>query len=216
MNGSDLTVTPAHLQRQLRFLSEIDRLKSVVRATGLMDGSRRENSAEHSWHLAMCAMVLAEHAPAAAAVSRALAMALIHDIVEIDAGDVFCYDEAAYAGKLEREWRAAERVFGLLPEDQGRELRELWEEFEAGESADARFAVALDRLQPLLQNHGCGGGTWRRHGITRERVERRMEPIRRGAPALWPFVVRVLDELETAGVFGADPGVALDGVPPAP
>ena len=208
-----MTQSPARVQRQLAFLSEIDRLKSVLRATGLMDGSRRENSAEHSWHLAMCAMVLAEHAPSDADVPRAVWMALLHDIVEIDAGDAFCYDEAANVGKEERERCAAERIFGLLPDDQAVELRGLWAEFEAGRSADARFAVALDRLQPLLQNHGCAGGTWRRHGITRERVTRRMEPIRTGVPALWPFVLDVLDELEAAGAFGAEGADALDATP---
>lgn len=197
-------VSSERVQQQLHFLSEIDKLKCVLRATRLTDDSRRENSAEHSWHLAMCAVVLAEHAAPGTDTARALAMTLVHDIVEIDAGDAFCYDPAANVGKQERELRAAERIFGLLPEDQGASLRQLWEEFEGGETPEARFAVALDRLQPLLQNHGCGGGTWRRHGITRNQVARRMEPIRTGAPPLWPFVLQVLDELEAEGVFSSE------------
>lgn len=125
-------------------------------------------------------------------------MLLVHDVVEIDAGDAFCYDAAAHVGKEERERCAADRLFGLLPAEQGLELRTRWEEFEAGASAEARFAVALDRLQPLLQNRANGGGTWREHGVTREQVLRRMEPIRAGAPGLWPFVMEVIDEV-TAG-----------------
>lgn len=187
------------LARQLRFVVEIDRLKTVLRQTLLTDASRQENSAEHSWHLALMAALLAEHAGAPVSVQRTMTMVLVHDVVEIDAGDAFCYDAAANVGKEERERRAAERIFGLLPAGQAAELRALWEEFEAGETADARFAVALDRLQPLLQNIHSGGGSWRAHGITRGQVLRRMDPIRTGAPALWPQVLAVVEEAVAAG-----------------
>ncbi len=190
------------LEHQLRFVAELDRLKAVVRRTSLLDGSRRENSAEHSWHLAMMALALAEHAPEGIDLLRTVSMVLVHDVVEIDAGDVFCYDADASEGKQERERRAAERVFGLLPGAQGEPLRELWEEFEEGRTPEARFATALDRLEPLLQNYHNAGGTWREHGITRAQVLGRMEPIRSAAPALWPFVLRVLDEIEAAGGLG--------------
>jgi len=182
------------LARQLAFLAEIDRLKGVLRQTTLIDQSRRENSAEHSWHLALAALVLAEHAPQGADVGRVVRMVLVHDLVEIDAGDAFAYDAAANVGKDERERLAAERLFGLLPPDQGAELRALWEEFERADTPDAAFAVALDRLQPLLVNHHGGGGSWTRHGITRAQVLARMAPIERALPSLWAEVLRMVDE----------------------
>ena len=187
------------ISRQLRFVLEIDALKRVLRQTLLTDGSRRENSAEHSWHLALMAVLLAEHAPEGVRVERVVKMALIHDVVEIDAGDAFCYDADAMDGKEARERRAAERIFGLLPADQAAELKALWEEFEVGESPDARFANALDRLQPLLHNFETDGGSWRAHGITHARVLERMRPIERGAPALWALVVRILEAARERG-----------------
>ncbi|MFL5581918.1 MAG: HD family hydrolase [Gemmatimonadaceae bacterium] len=185
---------PDRLRRQLAFLVEIDRLKGVLRKTRLIDRSRQENSAEHSWHLALAAVVLAEHAPAGADVARVVRMVLVHDLVEIDAGDVFAYDAAANVGKAEREQGAAQRLFGLLPEAQGAELRGLWEEFERGDTPDAAFAVALDRLQPLLVNHHSGGGSWTQHGVTRAQVLARMAPIERALPSLWAEVLAVVDE----------------------
>ena len=187
------------LERQLRFVIEIDRLKTVLRQTLVCDASRRENSAEHSWHLAMMAVLLADYAPAGADLMRAVKMALIHDIVEIDAGDAFCYDPSATAGKEERERLAAERIFSILPTDQAAEMRELWDEYEEMASAESRYANALDRLQPLLQNLQTDGGTWRMHGVERERVRQRMEPIRAGMPDVWPFVERALDRALAAG-----------------
>ncbi|HEX2190719.1 MAG TPA: HD domain-containing protein [Longimicrobiaceae bacterium] len=190
---------PDRIARQLRFVVEIDRLKTVIRRTLLTDASRRENSAEHSWHLALMAALLSEHAGAGVDVARTMKMVLVHDVVEIDAGDAFCYDAAANVGKEERERLAAERIFGLLPPEQAEELRALWEEFEAGETPEARFAVALDRLQPLIQNIHSGGGSWREHGIAREQVLRRMEPIRTGAPALWPTVLEAVERAVAEG-----------------
>ncbi|MGI9182935.1 MAG: HD domain-containing protein [Longimicrobiaceae bacterium] len=184
----------ARLTRQLDFIWEIDRLKGILRQTRVLGGERRENSAEHSWHLAVMAVLLGEYAAPGADVLRVVKMVLIHDLVEIDADDVFCYDAAATVGKAERELRAAERIFGLLPQDQERELRALWEEFEAGETPEARFAVALDRLQPLIENYHSEGGTWRIHGIARDQVLARMEPIRDALPDLWPYVMGIIDE----------------------
>ena len=141
------------LPAQLRFIVEIDRLKSVLRRTWLIDGTRRENSAEHSWHIALMAMLLAEHAPEGLSLPRVMRMLLVHDLVEIDAGDTFAYDVAGNRDRALREQAAADRLFGILPADQARDLRELWDEFEEGATADAVFALALDRLQPLLL--GC-------------------------------------------------------------
>lgn len=193
------------LGRQLAFIMELDRLKGVLRQTRVLDGARHENSAEHSWHLALCAVVLADHAPAGIDLARVLKMVLVHDVVEIDAGDAFCYDADANVGKEERERMAAGRIFGLLPGEQGNELRGLWEEFEAGASADARFAVALDRLQPLLLNFAGEGGSWRQHRVTHDQVMLRMAPIRHGAPELWPAVVRFLDEAVARGYLAPAP-----------
>ena len=179
---------PDRLDRQLRFVIEIDKLKRVLRQTMLMDATRSENSAEHSWHLALMAILMEEYSPRPVDLGQVLRMVLVHDIVEIDAGDTFCYDVEANLDKAMREEEAAERIFGLLPPEQGFELRSLWEEFEAETTPEARFATALDRLQPLLHNLQTGGGTWRIHGVAREQVLARMQPIRVAMPDLWPFV----------------------------
>ena len=199
MSPTDDSPAPSRAERQLAFLVDADRLKGVVRQTLLCDGSRRENSAEHSWHLALMASVLAEHAEGAVDIPRVIHMLLIHDLVEIDAGDTFAYDTAANVDREARERLAAERIFGQLPPEQARTTRELWEEFERQATPDARFAVALDRLQPLLNNHHSSGGSWRTHNITRAQVLRRMEPIRRGLPALWPTVESIVAHNCTLG-----------------
>jgi putative hydrolase of HD superfamily len=188
-------VTPSNLVQQLAFLREIDRLKSVVRLSPLIDGSRRENSAEHSWHLAMYALVLAEHAAGTVDVQRVVKMLLIHDIVEIDAGDVPFHVPATHVGQDERERLAAERLFGLLPAAQAAEFRELWFEFEAAESDDAKFAKALDRFQPMLHNAATAGGTWVECAVTLEQVKARCRPpIEGGAPALWAAAASMAEE----------------------
>lgn len=181
------------LNAQLRFLLEVDKLKRILRQSLLVDGSRRENSAEHSWHVSLVALVLAGRCDPPVDVGHVVELCLVHDLVEIDAGDTFCYDAGANLDREERERRAADRLFGLLPDDQGRELRALWEEFEAGETPDARFAVALDRLQPLLNNHHSNGGSWVAHGIARSQVLARMRPIESGLPAAWPVVLDLVE-----------------------
>ncbi|MGD8277020.1 MAG: HD domain-containing protein [Gemmatimonadota bacterium] len=183
------------LQDQLRFIVEIDKLKSVSRRTRLIDGSRRENSAEHSWHLGIMAVLLAEYAPDAIDRARVLELVLLHDLVEIDAGDTFAYDVAGNVDRLERERAAADRLFGLLPPDQAARCRARWDEFEAGDTPEARFALALDRLQPLLQNVAANGGAWRSHGVSREQVLERMRPIRDVSDTLWRFVQESLEEV---------------------
>lgn len=192
-------MTNPRLQQQIAFVVEIDRLKQVLRQTLLMDASRRENSAEHSWHLAMMALVLAEYAPAEVDIQRAIHQVLIHDLVEIDAGDTFCYDTAANNDKADREQQAADRIFGLLPGAIAQDLRQLWDEFEAQATPTARFAASLDRIQPLLHNWQTGGGTWKQHGISRAQVMQRMAPVKTGAPELWPFVVEVIEQSAAAG-----------------
>lgn len=174
------------LQQQLAFLSEIDKLKTVLRQSPLLDGSRRENSAEHSWHLAMYALLLPEYASANIDPLRVIKMLLIHDVVEVDVGDTPIHQAHDSARQQAQEAQAATRLFGLLPASQGADLLALWHEFEQGQSEDAQFAKALDRLQPLLVNLHTGGGTWVDNRVTLEQVLTRYGPvIARGAPALW-------------------------------
>jgi putative hydrolase of HD superfamily len=189
------------LNQQIAFLVEADKLKSVVRRTPLVDDSRLENSAEHSWHLLLLLMVLREYGPPGIDVMRVMEMVAIHDLVEIDAGDVFAYDVQGLEAKLEREQAASNRVFGLLPADQRDRLRALWEEFEAQESPEARVANALDRLQPLLQNEHCGGGSWRGQTLADAQILRRMAPIQSVMPDMWPHVLEVIESYCRAGVL---------------
>jgi putative hydrolase of HD superfamily len=187
------------LAQQIGFILEIDKLKTVLRQTLLIDRSRRENTAEHSWHLAMMAITLADHADRPVDIGRVIRMLLVHDLVEIDAGDTFVYDFAANQDKAAREAAAAERIFGLLPSDQGTELRSLWQEFEARTTPDAAFAAALDRLQPLLHNFHTEGSTWRQHGITVEQVMTLNRTIAQGSQRLWAYTERLIEEALARG-----------------
>lgn len=198
MNGGANVVDDLsmNLLAQLDFLREVDKLKTISRRTSLMDGSRNENSAEHSWHIALAAMVLADYSNVQVDLFRVIKLLLMHDIVEIDAGDTFAFDMAGKATQAEREGIAAARLFGMLPSSQRDEFVGLWEEFEAGESAEAKFAVALDRLMPVLQNYANHGGTWKSAALNRGQVNRRLRPIGDGAAAVWAYVEKVLDEAE--------------------
>ena len=188
--------------RQIAFLLEADRLKSVLRRTPLADNSRLENSAEHSWHLGLAALTLHEYAPAGTDILHAMRLVMVHDLVEIDAGDTFAYtvDDT----KAERERLAAERLFGLLPFDQASQFRTWWDEFEARLTPSARYANALDRLQPLLLNMESGGGSWTVHGVRRSQVLERMQPIRDWVPDAWGFVLDVIDRAHAAGFIAND------------
>lgn len=181
------------LARQFAFLLEADKLKQVLRATTLTDGSRRENSGEHSWHLTLYAMVLADHAAPGVNIDRVIRMLILHDLVEIDVGDVPIHSGNGLAhGSADTqaaEAAAAERIFGLLPDDIGTDLRALWHEFEASETADAVFAKSLDRVQPVMHNLASGGGTWAEYNVTAAEIESRVgAKVARGAPQLWDWV----------------------------
>ena len=183
----------ARLDTQVAFLLEADRLKQVLRATPLADGSRRENSGEHSWHLALHALVLADQAGPDVSIDRVIRMLILHDLVEIDVGDVPIHSANGQAHGSEAtraaETAAADRIFGLLPPEIGRDLRALWEEFEAAATPDSIFAKALDRVQPVLLNHAAGGGSWTDYDVTLDQVESRVGvKVARGAPALWAHV----------------------------
>ncbi|NVB79757.1 MAG: HD domain-containing protein [Kofleriaceae bacterium] len=189
------------LSTSLAFLREADKLKSILRQSRVtFDPERRENDAEHSWHLALMAVVLAEYGPRGVDLLSVLRMVLVHDIVEIDAGDTFLYDEAHAASKAEREAAAADRLFGMLDEPLRGELRGAWEEFEEGRTPAARFARALDRLQPMLQNLYTDGASWRAHGIIAPQVRAKNgPPIRDGAPDLWAQAEAMLEDAVRRG-----------------
>jgi len=186
------------LEQQIQFIIEIDKLKQVFRQTYLLDSTRKENDAEHSWHLAMMAILLYEYAAEPDTdLLRVMKMVLIHDLVEIDAGDTFCYDEAGNKTKAAREQAAAERIFNILPRDQAGEIRRLWDEFEARQTPEARFAAALDRLQPLLHNYHTQGRAWREHGVTVDQVLERNRHMADGSEALWQYAeAMILDAVD--------------------
>ena len=187
------------LHRQIAFILEIDRLKSVLRRTYLVNDPRHENSAEHSWHLAMMALLLAEHANVEVNLLSVLKMLLVHDIVEIDAGDTYCYDAVGSEDKAAREEQAAQRIFGLLPDDQQAEMHQLWTEFEARVTPEAKFAAALDRLMPILHNYHTEGRSWLAHGITSAQVTERNRHAEEGSEALWAYVEEIIADAVKQG-----------------
>jgi putative hydrolases of HD superfamily len=181
------------LKQQINFIVEIDQLKSILRKTKPIGKDLYENDAEHTWHLAIMAVILAEHAnDPGLDLLRTIKMLLIHDIVEIDAGDTFAYDETGHLDKAEREQHAADRLFGMLPEGQRDEMRGLWDEFEANETPEARFALALDRFHPMLLNVNNGGQSWKENNIPAERVFARSQQIANGSEALWEYAQEML------------------------
>lgn len=190
------------LQQKIDFLKEVDQLKQVYRKSFLMDGSRNENDAEHTWHISLMAVILSEYAESNIDLLKVIKMLLIHDIVEIDAGDTFAYDEVGYLDKEEREQKAAERIFGLLPDEQKDHLIELWNEFEKQQSNEAKYASALDRMQPLLQNYYSKGSSWKANGITRNQVLKRNAIIKDASEQLWEYVCQLVEESVELGYLG--------------
>ena len=196
----------ARLARQIEFIVEVDKLKEIFRQTINTQSRRAENDAEHSWHLCLCVIVLAEHANHASFdVLRVLKMLIVHDIVEIDAGDTFAYDTKAMATQHEREAKAADRIFGLLPPDQERTFRGLWDEFEDKKTPEAKFATAVDRFQPMLLNCRTEGAAWNRHGVTQDRVVARNRHIAEGCAELWKYAEKMVQDAVDAGHLGAAP-----------
>ena len=182
------------LKKQMEFIIEVDKAKKIIRQTYLADASRKEDDAEHSWHLALMAVLLKEYANAEVDLAKVVPMVLIHDLVEIDAGDTYAYDEAGAATKRERETKAADRIFGLLPEDQGSWFRTLWEEFEAYETAEAKFAHVLDNCQPLLLNDASDGRSWAEHGVKKSQIYKRNEHTGEGSREIWEYMKELVDK----------------------
>lgn len=183
------------LLNQIQFIKEIDKLKQIFRQNVVIGTERNENDAEHSWHLAIMAVLLSEYSTDGKIdVLKVVKMVLIHDLVEIDAGDTFCYDEKGYEDKEEREQKAAKRLFNILPSDQAQEIWNLWQEFEELNTSEARFAACLDRLQPLILNYNTNGHTWQRPGITSERVLKRNKLLEESASELWEYAKEIIEE----------------------
>ena len=182
-------------RRQIEFILEADKLKNVLRKTILMDRSRRENSAEHSWHIALTVLILSEYAKDSDVdLFRVMKILLVHDLIEIDAGDTYCYDDQGRKDQARREKKAADRIFNLLPADQATTLRELWDEFEERETPESKFANAMDRLQPFLHNYVTEGQIWQENNIKSAQVKSRMRPLDDGAPILWNYVSSLIDD----------------------
>lgn len=182
------------LEQQVKFLVEIDKVKNIFRQTYLADANRKENDAEHSWHLALMAVLLKEYSNEEVDLAKVVPMVLIHDLVEIDAGDTYAYDEAGAETKRERETKAADRIFGMLPEDQCKWFRELWEEFEAYETPEAKFAHVLDNCQPLLLNDASNGRSWAEHGVRKSQIYKRNEHTSEGSVEIWEYMKELIDK----------------------
>lgn len=182
------------LQQQMNFIVEVDKVKNIIRQTYLSDGRRKEDDAEHSWHLALMAVLLKEYSNEEVDLARVIPMVLIHDLVEIDAGDTYAYDNAGLATQRERETKAADRIFGMLPEDQGKWFRSLWEEFEAYETADAKFAHVLDNCQPLLLNDASGGKSWKEHSVHKNQIYTRNKHTAEGSRKIWEYMKKLVQK----------------------
>ena len=187
MKDKKLSYDAERLEKQVTFLREIDKEKQIFRQTYISDGTRKENDAEHAWHMAIMVFLLSEYANEEFDILKTIRMLLIHDIVEIDAGDTYAYDEVAKATQHEREQLAAERIFGLLPKDQGEELLHLWKEFEAGVSKEAKFARVMDNLQPMMLNDATDGKAWLEHEVVLSKVLKRNVPTQKGSEVLWDY-----------------------------
>lgn len=190
-----------NLQKQIEFIKEIDKLKYIQRKTKLLNSDRNENDAEHSWHLAVMAVILSQHANTNIDLLKVIKMVLIHDIVEIDAGDTFIYDTQKNNTNTDEELLAAKRIFGILPTEQAEELITIWEEFEAGETEEAKFAKSMDRLEPLLQNTSNNGGTWKEYNVDFETVYEKKKVIKNGSEVIWEYAENLLNENVEKGIL---------------
>lgn len=193
------------LEKQIKFIIEVDKIKHILRQNYIIDNSRQENDAEHSWHLALMAMVLSEYSVKSQLdILKVMKMVIIHDLVEIDAGDTFAYDKINNLDKIKREGKAAQRIFGLLPEDQRDEMIQLWHEFEYMENKEAKFAASLDRLHPLIHNYKTKAAGWKNHVITKKDVEERNKITKESAPELWKYIEEIIEEIIEKGYISEE------------
>lgn len=189
------------LLKDMEFIVELDKMKSILRQTSIIGEDRREDDAQHSWHISVMAMILGEYSNEKVDICKVIKILLTHDLIEIYAGDTFCYDKTANNDKRERELIAAEKIFGMLDEDKGKELRLLWDEFEEMETPEALFAAAMDRLQPMLSNYNNNGGTWRKFDVPKEDIYKRIDPVKRSSDELWNFVEYMIEDAAERGLI---------------
>lgn len=192
------------LKKDMEFIVEIDKMKSILRQTSLMDKSKRENDAEHSWHISMMTMILDEYSNEEIDTFKVIKMLLIHDLVEIYAGDTFCYDVEGNKSKRDRELKAADKIFGMLDKDKGEEMRNLWDEFEEMETDEALFAAAMDRLQPMLSNYYSDGGTWKKFDVSKEDIYKRIAPVEKASDELWKFTKNMIEDAFEKGFISKE------------
>lgn len=189
------------LLKDIEFIVELDKMKTILRRTSLINEDRYEDDAQHSWHIAVMAMVLAEYANEKIDVCKVIKMLLVHDLVEIYAGDTFCYDKEANKDKKERELKAADKIYGMLDVDKGKELRALWEEFEEMKTPEAIFAASMDNLQPMLNNYNNGGGTWKKFDVPQSEIYKRISPVKQASNELWKYVEFMLEDAYNKGMI---------------
>jgi len=189
------------LLKDIEFIVEIDKMKSILRQTSIINEDKREDDAQHSWHISVMAMILSEYSNEKINVYKVIKMLLIHDLIEIYAGDTFCYDEVGNLDKKERELVAAEKIYGMLEEEKGAELRNLWEEFEEMKTPEALFAVSMDRLQPMLNNYKKGGGTWSKFDVSKTQIYKRIEPVKNSSNELWKYVEYMIEDAYENGII---------------
>ena len=192
------------LLKDMDFIVELDKMKSILRQTSLINEDRREDDAQHSWHISLMAMLLAEYSNEKVDVLKVIKMLLTHDLVEIYAGDTFCYDEVGNSDKREREVAAAEKIFGMLDKDKGKELRALWDEFEEMKTPEALFAASMDRLQPMLNNYHNDGGTWKKFDVSKSDIYKRIGPVKDSSDELWGYVEYMLEDAHKKGFINKD------------
>lgn len=189
------------LRKDIEFIVELDKMKSIFRRTSIIGQDRNEDDAQHSWHIAIMAMVLSEYSNEKIDVCKVIKMLLTHDLIEIYAGDTFCYDKEGNNDKKERELAAADIIYGMLDEDKGKELRALWDEFEEMETPEALFAASMDRLQPMLNNYHNNGGTWQKYNVPKSDIYKRIEPVKKTSDELWNFVQHMIEDAYEKGLI---------------
>lgn len=189
------------LLKDMEFIVELDKMKSILRQTSLINEDRREDDAQHSWHISVMAMVLSEYSNEKIDVCKVIKMLLTHDLVEIFAGDTFCYDKEGNNDKRERELIAAEKIFGMLEEDKGKELRALWDEFEEMKTPESLFAASMDRFQPMLNNYHNNGGTWIKYNVAKEEIYKRIAPLKKSSDEIWSFAEKMIEDAANRGLI---------------